>query len=309
MNDTMNPKRFLILFCSLAAFFTLSFTASLSHAADVELKVMSFNVRFAYPKHSEAKAENNWNDAEHPRRERAIRVIREYQPDVLGVQEARHGQIVDLREALPKYDFYGIGRDDGKEAGEYMGIFYRKDRFERMKEGSFWLSTTPEKPGTTFSTLPNAVSRMASWVRLRDKASSREFVLINTHWDHISDEARRKAAALIRERLVEIGEKAPVIVIGDMNAHEDGPAVKTLIGDAEAPGGVLVDSYRKVHPQRSPEEVSFGAWEGRTKGSRIDFILHTSDFTPTAAEIVRTQYDGLWPSDHYPVTATLRLAE
>ena len=128
----------------------------------------------------------------YPRRERVIRVIRDYKPDVLGVQEARDLQIVDLREALPEYEFYGVGRDDGKTGGEYSGIFYRKDRFTRKDAGSFWLSETPEKPGTTFYTVPNAVPRMASWVRLARQAIGREFVVLNTHWDHISDEARRK---------------------------------------------------------------------------------------------------------------------
>jgi endonuclease/exonuclease/phosphatase family metal-dependent hydrolase len=268
---------------------------------------MSFNVRFAYPGHSESEPENNWNDAAHPRRERTIRVIRDYMPDILGVQEARHRQIVDLREALPEYDFYGVARDDGKQAGEYTGIFYRRQRLEHEKEGSFWLSDTPEKPGTTFYKAPNAVPRMASWVRFRDKPTKTEFIVLNTHFDHISESARRKSARLIRKRLAELSENLPTIVMGDFNAHEDTPAITTLIGKPALAGGVWIDSYRKLNPRRLTEESTFSAWAGKKKGSRIDFILHTADFTPTAAEIVRTSYDGRWPSDHYPVTATLRL--
>src|SRR5262245_38318160 len=94
-----------------------------------ELRVMSFNVRFAKAGHSEAATENNWNDPKYPRRERAVRVIQENAPDLLGVQEAREGQIADLKQALPEYEFYGLGRDDGKMAGEFSGIFFRKSRF------------------------------------------------------------------------------------------------------------------------------------------------------------------------------------
>ena len=106
-------------------------------------------------------------------------------------------------EALPEFEFYGVGRDDGKSGGEYAGIFYRKDRFTRTDASTFWLSATPEKPGTSFYTVPGAVPRIASWVRLRDNRSGRELFVLNAHWDHISAPARRKSAALIRERLFE----------------------------------------------------------------------------------------------------------
>jgi endonuclease/exonuclease/phosphatase family metal-dependent hydrolase len=274
---------------------------------DSEFRVMSFNIRYSHGGLDEAKTENNWTDAKYPRRDRVIRVIRDYKPDVLGVQEARDLQIVDLREALPKYEFYGIGRDDGKKGGEYAGIFYRKDRFEQLKEGTFWLSATPEKPGTSFYTVPGAVPRLASWVRLREKPSSQEFVVLNTHWDHISGPARRKSASLIRERLTALSEGLPMIVMGDLNAPEDSPATKTLIGSNDSGQGVLIDSYRELYSKRSPNESTFNHWVGTLEGSRIDFILHSDQFQVIAADIVRTSYDGRWPSDHYPVTATLRL--
>jgi endonuclease/exonuclease/phosphatase family metal-dependent hydrolase len=273
-------------------------------AETVDLRVMSFNIRFAKAGHSEAAAENNWADPAHPRRERVIRVIREAAPDLLGVQEARDGQIDDLRGALPAYDFYGVGRDDGKTEGEFSGIFYRKGRFARKDAGSFWLSATPEEPGTTFS--PNKLPRIASWVRLADSESNREFVALNMHWDHQDVPAREKSAALARSQLAAIANGVPAIVLGDLNSSEDTPAYKTLM-DADGTGPALADSYRVLNRQRTQDESSFNSWSGKVKGSRIDFILHSAEFTPTAAEIVRTSYDGLWPSDHYPVTATLRL--
>jgi endonuclease/exonuclease/phosphatase family metal-dependent hydrolase len=262
---------------------------------------MSFNVRYSRAGSSEAKSENNWNDEKFPRRERVLRVIREYGPDILGIQEARHPQIVDLREALNEYEFYGIGRDDGKTGGEYAGIFFRRERFSLLDAGSFWLSDTPEKPGTSFYKVPGAVPRMATWVRLRDK-SGKSLLALNTHWDHISEAARQKSAAFIRDRLKHLRNGAPTIVMGDLNATEDTPAIQSLTQGKEA----LVDSYRAKFPKPSAEESTFGGWEGTRVGHRIDFILHTRDIKPVEAAIDRTSYDGRWPSDHYPVTAMLQ---
>jgi endonuclease/exonuclease/phosphatase family metal-dependent hydrolase len=278
------------------------FIATAAEPAD--LRVMSFNIRFARDGHSEDAAENNWTDAKHPRRDRVIRVIRETKPDVLGVQEARDGQIEDLKKALPEYAFYGMGRDDGKTGGEFSGVYYRKDRFTLKDAGSFWLSATPDKAGTTFSF--NKLPRIASWVRLADDQSKREFVLLNMHWDHQDKSAHEKSAGLVLERLPAIAKDVPTIVMGDLNTTEDTPAYKALTG-GDASNSKLVDSYRELHPKRSSDEASFGGWSGKQAGSRIDYILHTREFKPIAAEIDRTSYDGRWPSDHYPVTATLRL--
>ena len=211
---------------------------------------MSFNVRFSVAGKSEDRSENNWADPRYPRRERAIRVIRENAPDLLGVQEARELQIYDIQDALPDFEFYGIGRDDGKTGGEFSGIFYRQDRFTRKDAGSFWLSATPEKPGTSFYTVPNAVPRIASWVRLADANSMREIVVLNMHWDHIDVPAREKSAALVRERLATIAKDVPTIVTGDLNCNEDSTAFATLVA-ADAAGKKLADSYRTLHPQRS----------------------------------------------------------
>jgi endonuclease/exonuclease/phosphatase family metal-dependent hydrolase len=283
----------------------LAAVAGATAAEPVEFHVMSFNVRFAKAGHSEAASENNWTDAKFPRRERTIRVINEYSPDLVGVQEAREMQIEDLKKALPEYEFYGIGRDDGKAGGEFSGIFFRKSRFAQLAAGSFWLSATPDKPGTTFSF--NKLPRIASWVRLKDSKSNREFVLLNMHWDHQDAKAREKTAALVRERLGKIGGDLPLLVTGDLNSFEDTPAFKELVGENDPQGRKLADSFRELRPKRLPDESSFNDWKGKTKGSRIDFILHTSEFTPMAADIVRQSYDGHWPSDHYPVTATLKL--
>jgi endonuclease/exonuclease/phosphatase family metal-dependent hydrolase len=281
--------------------------ASPAIAEPAAIRIMSFNIRNSRAK--EKQSENYWSDKEHPRRERTIRVIRKSEPDLLGVQEARPDQVNDLKEALSEYTFYGVGRDDGKSAGEFSGIYYRTDRFTQTGAGSFWLSDTPEKPGTSFYKALGACARIASWVRLKDKATGGEFVFLNMHWDHISQPARESSALLVRERLASLAGNLPWIVTGDFNAHEDSVEVKKLIRTSDSNGRALVDAYRVLHPRRSPEEASFNDWAGTRKGSRIDFILCTSEFKPESAAIVRRSFDGMWPSDHYPVVATLRLQQ
>jgi endonuclease/exonuclease/phosphatase family metal-dependent hydrolase len=145
-------------------------------------------------------------------------------------------------------------------------------------------------------------------VKLADRESGREFVFLNMHWGHEDQSAREKTVVLVRERLAAIAGDLPTVVTGDLNSKENNPAYTRLVA-AEGAGRQLHDSYREVHPKQSPNEASFDGWKGTEKGSRIDFILHTDEFKPTAAEIVRTNYDGRWPSDHYPVTATLQLAK
>jgi endonuclease/exonuclease/phosphatase family metal-dependent hydrolase len=309
MSDSHKGRRLhrrVLTIAAIVATSLISLHGETAAAEPADLRVMSFNIRFAKAGHSEVASENNWSDPAHPRRERAIRVIRDYQPDLLGVQEAREEQINDLREALPEFEFYGVGRDDGKTGGEFSGIYYRKDRFTRKDAGSFWLSATPEQVGTTFSF--NKLPRIASWLKLGDSKSGREFVYLNMHWDHQDESAREKAAALVLEQLAKIAKDMPTIVTGDLNSKEHSPAFATLTG-ADKSDRKLLDSYRELNPKRSPDEASFDDWKGTIKGSRIDFVLHTAEFKPTAAEIVRTNYDGRWPSDHYPVTATLRFAK
>lgn len=305
MNRRFFIQRAIWLLAALTA--VLTFTSSgLALAAPADLRVMSFNIRYSRGTPHEEKAENDWNDKQHPRRERAVRVIRDYRPDVFGVQEARAIQVDDLRKALPDYAFYGPGRDDGKKGGECTGIFYLKNRFELVGKGSFWLSETPEKIGTTFSKLPNALPRMASWLQLRDKNSDKEFVVLNTHWDHLSGDARRQSARLIRAQIAKIAGDLPYIIMGDFNASADSPATTALLGK-QGDDFQLIDSYRQANPTRTREEGTFNSWAGKTDGDRIDFIIHNDRIKTKAAEIVRTHYDGLWPSDHYPITATLQL--
>ncbi|TWT96810.1 Endonuclease/Exonuclease/phosphatase family protein [Botrimarina colliarenosi] len=295
------------------ASFLLLIAATLVTNADVRaakpltpkpFTVMSFNVRGDFDGGVATDKPTGWlrKDGAH-RRELTLRLVREADPDLLGVQEAYRNQVRELDAALPGHGFVGVGRDDGVEAGEHSAIYYRRDRFERVADGTFWLSETPDEP----STFPGAACpRVATWAVLRDRAAAgRELLVLNTHWDHVSEEARLHAAQLIRERLPTLGGDAPAIVMGDLNQTEETASIRRLVGDSD----LLVDAYREVFPGRGPNERTYHDFRGGDEGSRIDYVLHTSELRATDAAIVRTSYTGRYPSDHYPVTATLEWKE
>jgi endonuclease/exonuclease/phosphatase family metal-dependent hydrolase len=263
------------------------------------LRVMSFNIRCAT---ATGDGENFWTH----RRDLFFRTIRAFDADLLGAQEVVLTQPQEMREALPDYTFVGVGRDDGKDTGEFSPVLYRTHRFEEVARGGFWLSETPDVIAS--KSWDSALCRIATWVKLRDRRDGgRELLVFNTHWDHIGKVARVKSAELIRAKMREIcgAEQLPVIVIGDFNCTEDDPPYATMIGAPDTRPR-LIDSYREVHPQRAADEASFHAFKGTTTGSRIDFIFHTPEYRATSAEIVHTNENGRYPSDHFPVAAVLK---
>lgn len=276
---------------------------------------MSFNVRFANSVEGLYVPPNGWfdiNDLQNPdgfvngRRLRVLSVIRTHGPDILGVQEPFQWQVDDLRNELPEYDYFGVGRDDGQMAGEHSGIFFRADRFTRLDGGHFWLSNMPDVPGTTFTTGP---PRMATWVILHDQQTQKPFFVLNTHWS-LESSARTASAQLIRAQLDDLVAGLPSIVMGDLNATESSTAFQ-ILRDGESPlDQALLDAYRTVFPVPQANEATFHGFTGNTIGSRIDHILVTPGyFDVLDASIVRSSFDGLYPSDHYPVTAVFLVPE
>ncbi|REK10021.1 MAG: PEP-CTERM sorting domain-containing protein [Planctomycetota bacterium] len=282
-------------------------------AAEVSLRTMSFNARYAGTAEG-LFGENGWynfGDPSDARNLKAIQVAKDYAPDILGTQELLYFQLDDFSGAtlaggLTDYDYYGVGRENGVALGEFAAIFYLRDRFNLVDSGTFWLSQTPEVAGSKY---PGAGSiRIASWVVLDDASSGQELFVLNTHLDNSSSAARSYAAGLIRDFLPSLAGNLPTLVMGDMNATETTSVLTTLrgVGDPDFPE--LQDAYRVVHPVKLSNEATYHNFSGGTGGSRIDFILNTDDFTPQDATIVRTTYNGRYPSDHYPVTADFTLA-
>jgi endonuclease/exonuclease/phosphatase family metal-dependent hydrolase len=264
---------------------------------EVELGVMSLNILNG---ESDIHADP-WDE----RKDRVLQRIVDSEPDLLGLQEALGFQTAYLREHLSDYGYVGAGRRDGEDEGERVAIFFRTDRFEKLDEGHFWLSSTPDTPGSKnrFRIHP----RMVSWMHLRSReASDLTLHFFNTHFDPISRKARYNAAQLLRERIAEIAGEGPALVVGDFNAHAGkGTYTRLLAPDAEE-GPQLIDSYRAVFPKRGKNEGTWHGPKGIRIDRRIDWILHTPYFRTIDAGIDTSRTDGKFPSDHYPVWATIR---
>lgn len=260
------------------------------------LTVMSFNLRYG----TADDGPNSWPY----RRELVFDVIREVAPDVLGTQEALRFQLDELRASLPGFGEIGVGRDDGDNAGEYAAILYRDDRFEILEHGTFWFSETPEVAGSIGwgARLP----RICTWARLRERDSDRALYVYNVHLDHESQESRENSVELLAERILTRPHPDPVIVTGDFNAGEDNPAMRYLKGEGESRSELrLRDSFRIAHPD-ALEVGTFNAFRGETTGPKIDAVLVSEGWQVDAAAIVRTSHENRYPSDHFPVVATLR---
>jgi endonuclease/exonuclease/phosphatase family metal-dependent hydrolase len=266
-------------------------------AKSLDLRAMTFNIRNGRAK----DGENRWE----LRKEFVCDVIRDYAPDVLGVQEAFRFQLDEFNKRLPEYGEVGIGRD-GASKGEYTSILYLKKRFDVDESGTFWLSDTPTKPSAHWG---NRYRRVCSWARLIDKKSARAFYVYNTHMDHESQRARENGAQLIMKTIMARTQPDPFILMGDFNASESNPVITYLKGDgklAEQSPIPVVDSWRIMHPNEKVAGTS-NRFNGYLGSSKIDYIFVMPGTHVSKASIVRTNRDGRWPSDHYPVTAELSL--
>ena len=160
------------------------------------------------------------------RKNRVADYIKENHIDIVGLQEVLHNQLNDLRVRLPEYDYVGVGRTDGGTKGEYTPVFFLRDRFDVLEKGNFWLSETPDVPGSRG--WDAALERIASYVKLKDKATGKVFMAVNTHFDHVGVTARRESAKLIMRKIRDIVGKQPAVVTGDFNVSEDDEAYATM---------------------------------------------------------------------------------
>ena len=265
---------------------------------------MSFNIRYG----TANDGENHWTN----RRDMLFALLRTENPDLIGLQEALRFQIDEILAAVPGYAVVGVGRDDGKAAGEMSAILYRTTRFHVAASGTFWFSDTPEVPGS--KTWGNRITRIASWARFVDRDGS-AFTHYNLHLDHESQPSREKSTALLLQRITARPVPSePVIVTGDFNVGESNPALHVLVGPAGPAArrrgrgaAPFVDTFRAVH--RDETEVgTFTAFVfGQTKGDKIDYVLVQPGTTVLDAAIVRTAEGRRYPSDHFPVTARIQL--
>lgn len=222
-------------------------------------------------------------------------------PDVLGMQEVLVGQLHDFQRLLDNYSSIGVGRDDGKEAGEYAAIFYKNDRVKLLDSGNFWLNETPDVPKLGWDA---ACIRICTWGKFKDLRTKKKFYFFNLHMDHVGVVARREAAKLVVSRIKEMAQDAPVVLTGDFNVDQTDEIYGIFTHS-----GILKDSYENARI-RFAENGTFNSFKVETKtDSRIDHVFVSPSFK---VEAYGLRTDSYWAkgrrnlSDHYPVFVKLR---
>lgn len=255
-------------------------------SAQNELKVMTYNIRYDNPK----DGENAWPK----RKEKVAQLVRSQNADIIGFQEVLFDQLEYLEKNLTEYGHIGVGRDDGMKKGEFSPIFYSKARFQLRDNGTFWLSETPEVPGSR--SWDAAITRIVSWTEFIDIGSGQSIWVFNTHFDHKGEQARQESAKLLVQRAMEMAGASPIIIMGDFNFRPDTQPYK-IINEG------FSDSFscRKG----GPEATGLGFVVNGKEGNRIDHIFH-SDSLECSDYLILDENDGKhYPSDHLPVIVTL----
>lgn len=255
-----------------------------------DLKIMSYNIKLDYPK----EGKNSWTN----RKPFMVNQIKFYEPDVLGVQEAMPNQMKDMDSLLTDYSFVGVGRDDGKNEGEFSAIFYKKKELKVLQSSTFWLSQTPEKVSMGWDAVCN---RVCTYALFQHKKTKETFWVFNTHFDHVGEVARQKSAALILEKIKVFNtENYPVLLMGDFNLEPDSKPIETITS-------TLDDSKNIANLAFGPEGTFNGFHFDKTVKRRIDYIFVTkSSILVKKYAVLSDNWDLKYPSDHLPVFITFQ---
>jgi len=267
-------------------------TATAFSAMAQSMAVATYNLRYDNP----GDSGNLWVN----RSPVVSDLIRFHNFDVFGTQEALKNQLDDILHALPQYSRCGVGRDDGKEKGEHSAIFYKKDQFDLLNSGDFWLSETPAKPSKGWDA--TCCNRLCSWVQLKHTLSGNTFYFFNAHFDHQGEQARIESARLILKQIKQVAGKTPAIFTGDLNGNHHSQWYAML-----AMSGYVFDVFALVdHPYLNSSTYN-GFDRARPGKEVIDHIFVTDHFAVKSWGVLTDTYNGKFPSDHFPVVAMVEL--
>lgn len=282
-----------ILFALAALLLPLACMAKEKVEQPVKVRWCTFNVRcIAAP---DEKIGCSWE----VRKDNVAQYVLDNNIDIVGMQEVTFKQLNDLRERLKDYDYVGVGRTDGKEKGEFTPVFFRADKYEPLEKGNFWLSETPDVPGS--KGWDAALERVASYVKLKDKATGKIFMAINTHYDHIGVQARKESAKLIMSKIKSIVGDRPAVVTGDFNITEDNEAYSTMVNSEFK----MNDAYHMTaHHTGAPYTFHDYCRISPLKAPKIDFIFVTPNVKVLQSHIER-ETPTKRISDHNPHWADL----
>jgi endonuclease/exonuclease/phosphatase family metal-dependent hydrolase len=260
---------------------------------DDVVRVMTYNVRVDVD-----TGVNSWSN----RYELIAKVIKNYNADLVGVQEATKKQLDDLLKILHDFDFIGAGRDDGKEAGEYSAILYNKKRFNILEDSTLWLSETPEQPSIGWDA---AMKRIFSWGKLKDNLTGKTFYMFNAHFDHKGEMAKLEEANLLNDKVAEIAGKNPAVVTGDLNFTRDSKGYQILVGGRK---NFLFDAQKIAKVDSSGSNVTYNNFGNSfEEGYKIDYIFIKNEVEVLTHKIIYDKFEGRYPSDHMPVFAEVKM--
>jgi endonuclease/exonuclease/phosphatase family metal-dependent hydrolase len=279
----------------LCVFAVISLLFSGFSYSQVPLRVMTFNIRYANPDDGPYTWQN--------RRQMVYNVVTRRHPSVVGFQEVLKSQLDDLRRNLPGYAAFGVGRDDGKESGEYAVIFYDTVRFTFLTGSNFWLSETPEEAGT--KSWGAGCNRIVTWIHVTDRKSGHSLFFFNTHFDNASSRAREKSAMLLCERISIICGEETAIVTGDFNDSVNSAPYTLLTKE-----NCLTDTRTMVrNPAPEPDFTYIGFPYHPERGNTCDYIFlrKPGSIRVKAHTVINDHTGDKYPSDHFPVMSDLEI--
>lgn len=257
---------------------------------------MTFNIRY----NTKADSLNAWPY----RKDKVASQILFHEADIVGVQEALHGQLTDMKERLPAFRYVGVGRDDGKEKGEYSAIWYDTTRLQALANETFWLSETPGVAGS--KSWDAAYTRVVTWVKFRDKKTKKIFFAFNTHFDHKGKEARKESAKLLLQKVKDIAGTIPAIITGDFNARPSEEPIQ-VITDRSNPLRFTDTKEISSTPHYGPTGTFNGFGPKETEDVPIDFIFIKGKWKVLKHATISQTWEGRYASDHFAVLAEVRL--
>jgi endonuclease/exonuclease/phosphatase family metal-dependent hydrolase len=278
----------------IVVIYLLFITGCSRHSDENSFKVMTFNVRYDNP----ADSINAW-----PRRaDQVCNFIQKENPDILGMQEVLWSQYMLMDSVLTGYTSVGVGRDDGAKGGEMNPVFFKKEKFDMVRTITFWLSDTPEVPGSMGwgASLP----RIVTWMELVNKSNHEHFFFFNTHFANDSDSARTMSSAILLKEVKMIAEGFPFVITGDFNMIRTSQAYAIITGPAESVP-LLKDSYLISEKKPSGSPYTFNGFSDETGKSRIDYIFVKNGMRVLEYKTFMKKDHGIFISDHWPVEAVI----
>ncbi|MCX2574697.1 endonuclease/exonuclease/phosphatase family protein [Pedobacter sandarakinus] len=270
----------------LLAFF-ITFNTTFAQKKGAPINIITYNIRLNVA----SDGINAWPN----RKDNVKALVKFHDADILCVQEALPEQFDALLENT-NFNVVGVGRDDGKRKGEFSAVYYDKDRFTKKDGGTFWLSETPDVPSKGWDA---ALNRVCSWVRLYDKLNKKEFLVFNTHYDHIGVQARIESAKLLKMKIQQIAPNLPVVFTGDLNVTPETAAIATI-------KSFLIDAKDISREPPYGPNGTFNAFDFNSDlKNRIDYIFVNKYFSVQKFAVLSDSKDKRYYSDHLPVFVRL----